>query len=150
MTFAFKISQILETVVLKTFDNYFSANILLSRLEQNGVRAWLFDENTVTIGPFFGNAIGFIKVVVSTADAEAALDLLRQFEQEAVADAVCPQCGSTGFLPVASDSGSNKVTAMLTWLFSNYAIAPETVYRCENCGFEASTPPESDSDKPAL
>lgn len=139
----------METVVLKTFDNYFSANILLSRLEQNGVRAYLFDENTVTIGPFFGNAIGFIKVVVARPDAEAALELLRQFETATVQDAVCPQCGASGFLPTASESGTNKVTAMLTWLFSNYAIAPETIYECGNCGFTASTPPETGSENPA-
>lgn len=119
---------------------------MLSRLEANGVRAYLHDENTVTIGPFFGNAIGFIKVVVARPDAEAALELLNQFQRDENREAICPQCGSTGFLPTASQSGTNKITAMLTWLFSNYAVAPETVYECESCGFTASTPPDLDGE----
>ncbi len=101
----------------------------------------------MTLTPFFGNAIGFIKVVVAKPDAAAALELVSEFETQESAEAICPQCGSGGFLPAKSQSGSNKVVAMLTWLFSNYAIAPDTIYECEACGFCAATPPAELSQK---
>ena len=114
---------------------------MLTRLADNGVKAYLFDENTFTIGPFFGNAIGFIKVVVAKQDAGLAFTLLDTFEKELAAEAICPKCGSSGFLPEIKNSGSNKLTAIFTWLFTNYAVAPDKVFRCRNCKYETPEPP---------
>ena len=72
----------MQTVVLKTFDDYFSANILLTRLQHEGIPCYLFDEHTVTVNPIFGAVIGGIKLVVSKGYEEAAKRLINRFEEE--------------------------------------------------------------------
>jgi molybdenum cofactor biosynthesis enzyme MoaA len=47
----------MEMVTLKTFDQYFSANILRSRLEAEGIICLLKDENTVTIDPLLSKCL---------------------------------------------------------------------------------------------
>lgn len=112
------------------------------------MKAYIFDENTFTISPFFGNAIGFIKVVVAKQDAGLAFTLLDTFEKDSAAMAKCPKCGSPGFLPETKNSGSNKLTAIFTWLFSNYAVAPDQVFRCQNCKYETPNPPVNETENP--
>jgi len=34
------------------------------------------------------------------------------------------------------------ITAILSWLFSNYAVSAENIYQCGNCGYESNTLPE--------
>ena len=82
----------MQTVVLKTFDDYFSANILRTRLQHEGVPCYLFDEHTVTVNPIFGAVIGGIKLVVSKGYEETARQLIEQFEEEYTRAAVCPKC----------------------------------------------------------
>lgn len=48
----------MQPVIIRTFDNYFSANIILTRLQDSGIRCFLKDEYTVTIDPILSNAIG--------------------------------------------------------------------------------------------
>jgi hypothetical protein len=121
-------------VVLRTFDNYFSANILLTRLQQHGVKAFLLDENTVTLSPFFGNAIGNIKVVVGQDDAGLALTLADTFEARARQDEMCASCGGREFEMVTRQS-RNTFGSFFTRLMNQLAPAEKT-YRCINCGHE--------------
>lgn len=133
----------METVTLKTFDNYFSANIILSRLQQAGIPCYLRDEYTVTIDPILSNAIGGIKLTVNLDDVPDASKLLQQFEEEYLRSVECPQCAGNNILHVCRAGAGNFITAILTWLFSSYAVAPEKVYQCQNCNYESVTLPES-------
>lgn len=126
----------MELVVVKTFDNYFLANITLTRLHAAGVECYLKDEYTVTIDPILTNAIGGIKLVVKKKDARAVSSILQQYDKEYLQSAVCPNCGSAGIAYVARPGVANYLTAILTWLFASYAIAPDYVYQCGNCGYE--------------
>lgn len=132
----------METITVKTFDNYFTANIYLTRLQAAGIHCWLYDEHTVTIDPILTNAIGGIKLVVNREDEARTLKLLRAWHIEYMLSATCPQCGSNSFTQVTKKKAENYLTAILTWLFSSYAIAPEQVYQCGNCGYECETLPE--------
>ena len=58
----------MNLVTVKTFDSYFSANIILTKLHSEGVECYLKDEYTVTLDPILSNAIGGIKLVVKAAD----------------------------------------------------------------------------------
>ena len=136
----------METVTLKTFDNYFSANIILGRLQQAGVHCYLKDEYTVTIDPILCNAIGGIKLVVKTEDAAAVNKLLDAYHLEYMLSATCPKCGSNNFVQVTKKEAANYLTAIFTWLFSNYAVAPNYVYQCGNCGYESERLPETPSE----
>jgi len=133
----------MEMVTLKTFDNYFTANIMLTKMQDAGIRCYLFDENTVTLDPMLSNAIGGIKLVADKQDANAAIEMLRQFEKEYLSAVPCPNCAANEVLLVTKPVPKNYITAVLTWLFSSYAVAPENIYQCQQCGYESRNMPEN-------
>lgn len=133
----------MELVTVKTFDNYFSANIILTKLHAAGVECYLKDEYTVTVDPMLSNAIGGIKLVVKRKDAAAVNQLLEEYDAAYLRSATCPRCGSSSFSYIAKPGVTNFVTAILTWLFSNYAVAADYVYQCGNCGYESDRVPET-------
>ena len=130
-------------MVLKTFDNYFSANIILTRLQDEGINCYLKDEYTVTIDPILSNAIGGIKLDVDERHVERAAALLAKYEVEYRQSAQCPQCGKNEIQLVPKKDAGNFITAILTWLFSSYAVSAENIYQCSNCGYESKILPEN-------
>jgi len=134
---------LMETVVLKTFDNYFSANIILSRLQQAGVNCYLKDEYTVTIDPILCNAIGGIKLAVDIDDVGNATRFLQQFDEEYLRSVECPQCNGNNIMLVSRPGAGNFITAILTWLFTSYAVAPEKIYQCQDCNYQSTILPEN-------
>ncbi len=133
----------MDFVILKTFDNYFSANIILTRLQDAGIHCHLKDEYTVTIDPILSNAIGGIKLAVDVNDETAARVLLQQFHNDYVKSAVCPQCLRHEIEYVVSQKPANIITSIFTWIFASYAVAPAMVYKCANCGYESKSLPEN-------
>ena len=136
----------MELVTVKTFDNYFLASIILTRLQSDGIECYLKDEHTVTIDPILSNAIGGIKLVVKKEDEAAANKLLDAYHLEYMLSATCPKCGSNSFSQVTKKEAVNYVTALLIWAFSSYAIAPKYVYQCSNCGYECETLPDANGN----
>jgi len=63
-------------VIAQVYTNYIDANIIMGRLEEEGINCWLQDEYTVTIDPLLSNAVGGIKLVVVETQAERALEIL--------------------------------------------------------------------------
>lgn len=131
----------MDLITLKTFDNYFSANIFLTKLKDAGIECYLKDEHTVTIDPILTNAIGGIKLVVKSTDSEDAIKLIQQFDREYLEAAKCPKCNATNFVQISKPGVGNYLTAILIWLFSSYSIAPQQVYQCQNCGYESKELP---------
>ncbi|MFZ1527663.1 MAG: DUF2007 domain-containing protein [Ferruginibacter sp.] len=134
----------MQTVVLKTFDNYFSANILLTRLQDAGVPCYLFDENTVTVNPIIGAVVGGIKLVVDKNDEPEARELIAGYEEEFTKSAVCPKCFKSDIQLVTKQSPENIFTAVITWLFGSYSVAKK-VYQCQSCGYESENLPTKES-----
>jgi hypothetical protein len=66
----------MQYVKLRSFDNYIPAHIALGKLENQSISCYLVDENTVTIDPFLSYAIGGIKLMVASSQAERALSIL--------------------------------------------------------------------------
>jgi hypothetical protein len=128
--------------VLRTFDNYFNANIILTKLQDAGIRCFLKDEYTVGIDPILSNAIGGIKLTVRKEDAFQAENLLRRFEDEYTRAIACPQCFSHNIIliPQAKKDGPKD---LITWLRSIFTVVTENVYQCQQCGYECDTLPES-------
>lgn len=131
----------MNLITLRSFDNYFLANITLTKLQDAGVECYLKDENTVTIDPILSNAIGGIKLVVKEQDAAEARELLQLFDEEYMKSVKCPQCSETTITQINKPGAANFLTAIFTWLFSSYAIAGEQVYKCSKCGYESKTMP---------
>lgn len=71
----------MQYVKICSFDNYIPAHLLLGRLEDEGINAWLKDEHTVTIDPLLTNAVGGIKLMVHVAQVDRAKALLAEWER---------------------------------------------------------------------
>jgi predicted RNA-binding Zn-ribbon protein involved in translation (DUF1610 family) len=124
-------------VLLQSYDNYISAHIAMGRLEEDGVNCWLKDENTATINPILSNAIGGIKLMVDSTQAERAATILKDLELQYKATITCPKCGSHNIELVSTPrKPSNWIMAVFGFLFTNYALSAEKVNHCFNCGNE--------------
>ncbi|HEX6333468.1 MAG TPA: DUF2007 domain-containing protein [Flavisolibacter sp.] len=140
----------MELVTLQSFPNYIDAHIIMGRLEEEGIRCWLQDENTITINPILTNAVGGIKVMVVKDQLARALELLQQFNDERRSRLTCPVCGSNNIEFISSPRKAvNWLTAVLGTLFGDYAVASGKTWRCFTCHSEFSEPVEKDSaDEP--
>ncbi len=136
----------MDLVILQTFDNYFNANIQLTRLRAAGIECYLKDEYTVTIDPLLSNAIGGIKLLVRKNEEHRIRKILREMNSSADKQLLCPHCGSHKFNLVPKRSTQNLLTAITTWLFSAYAVSVENVYQCIDCGYESETLPEAENE----
>jgi len=133
----------MDLITIRTFQNYFSAHILLTRLRSMGIECYLKDEFTVTIDPVLSNAVGGIKLVVKKENEEEACKILQQLDEEFMKSAVCPRCGNHTIELVPKKTTANMVTAILSWLFGSYAVSAENVYQCSTCKYESATLPET-------
>lgn len=133
----------MEMVTIKSFDNYFTANIILGKLQDAGIQCYLADETTATLYPVLLNAIGGIKLTVNENDVAEATDLLEKFEEEYLQSVKCPNCGENSIELINRAAPGNFITSILTWLFSNYAVEPEKIYQCRHCKYESKTLPEN-------
>jgi predicted RNA-binding Zn-ribbon protein involved in translation (DUF1610 family) len=133
----------MNLIKVRTFDNYFLANITLTKLQNCGIECYLKDEHTVTMDPILSNAIGGIKLVVKEEEAEEARQLLQQFDEAYLKSIICPNCGKAEITEIIKPGATNFLTAILTWSFSSYAIAANHIYQCSNCGYETKTLPET-------
>ncbi len=129
-------------VVVKTFDNYFSANIVLGRLQHEGVRCYLKDENTVTIDPLLNGAIGGIKLCVKKEDVSLAIALLQEYEEQYIKEAACPRCQVHDMDKKTQEVKPGFLTKLVGYFIKNLDTEQETIYFCNQCGYESRTLPD--------
>jgi DNA-directed RNA polymerase subunit RPC12/RpoP len=129
----------MDIVVLNSYPNYVEAHIAKGVVEEQGIRCWLKDENTVTIDPILTNAIGGIKLLVLKEEAQQAWEILQALKKEKQATVACANCGSHNLEFVSTPrKASNWFTAIATFFISDYAVALDKVYHCFDCGHEFS------------
>lgn len=112
-------------------------------MQSEGIECYLKDEATVTMDPILANAIGGIKLVVEKENAKAVKEILKKYAEEYLNAATCPQCGAHQFSYIAKPGVTNFLTAIFTTLFGSYAVAPDYVYQCGQCGYESERLPET-------
>lgn len=144
------ILTIMEFKTLRTYQNYFTAHIMLTKLRQAGIECFLNDEFTVTIDPILSNAVGGIKLVVKTEDAAEVEKIIESFEEAYRKNAVCPKCGGNSIVLVAKKNTPNLLTILLSWLFSGYAVSAQGIYECEDCHHQMESLPEPFNYEPFL
>ncbi len=120
----------MELITIRTFENSFSANILLTKLRDAGIQCYLKDEYTVTMDPLLSNAVGGIKLVINKQDEKEVMNLLQYFDEEYRRHVLCPKCGSHNIDRVPKRTAANMITAILSWLFSDYAASSGVVFHC--------------------
>lgn len=130
-------------VTLKTFDTAIDAHILKSRLENEGIPAYIFDENIVTLNPLYTNLVGGIKLRISESDLARAEKILTTLDTAEIVDdhgtrIACPRCGSvnlySGFKTVRGIKG--VVSFIISLLFVVYPLYYNSVKKCRDCEFE--------------
>jgi predicted RNA-binding Zn-ribbon protein involved in translation (DUF1610 family) len=153
MLLLFCLNCYMNMVPVQVYNNYMDAHIAKGMLEKEGISAWLDNENTMTVIPFLGNAAGGIRLMVTEADQEKAAALLAQVDTERRLKIPCPKCGSTNVEFVSTPrKASNWLSAISSAFLGDYAIAPDKVYHCFDCGNEFNAPGEQnpEGDEPAL
>ncbi|HEY4206428.1 MAG TPA: DUF2007 domain-containing protein [Puia sp.] len=68
----------MDFVQLRSFDNYIFAHISMGMLQDAGINCHLEDENIITLDPFLSPALGGMKLMVYSTQAERAVELLEQ------------------------------------------------------------------------
>ena len=127
----------MQFVILKSFQNYIDAHIMLGRLQEEGIKAWLKNENTTTIMPIWTNAIGGIQLMVPKTQFEKATALLQQIEKERKEKIACPQCHSRDVEYINTmRKPANWFSAAASFLLGDYAVMPAQRYHCFHCGKE--------------
>jgi pentatricopeptide repeat protein len=136
----------MDFVHVYTYNNYIDANIILGRLQSEGVNCWLKDENTSTIMPIWNQATGGIRLMVAESDVEKAVELLKQMQEEKKLKFACPKCGSSNIAHISTPRKAiNWLSAITTFFLGDYAMAVEKVYHCFSCNYEFSQPVEKNN-----
>jgi DNA-directed RNA polymerase subunit RPC12/RpoP len=131
-------------IAIQVYSNYIDANIVMGRLEEDGIQCWLKDENTVTLDPILTNAVGGIKLMVNGAQAERAAGILKALEKQKRDAYACPNCGSHNIEYVSTPrKATNWLSAIATFFLGDFAMAVDKVYHCFDCSFEFETPVET-------
>lgn len=73
-------------VTVKTYDNHLDAAVLKSKLENEGIQSYLFDELSVTVMPLHTWAMGGIKLKVREADIERTRKVLVKINNTPITD----------------------------------------------------------------
>ena len=133
----------MDFVLVQTFTDYIDANIILGRLQNEGINCWLKDENLVTTNPLWANAAGGIKLMVADNQLEDANKLLVDFAAEKRKHFSCPNCGSNEIEFVSSPrEPANWLSVALGFLFFSYAM-PVKIWHCFKCTAEFKEPKEN-------
>jgi Putative prokaryotic signal transducing protein len=132
----------MKTGVIQSFDNYFSANIILTKLQDAGINCFLKDEYSATLNPTFSNSIGGIKLLVNLNDIERANELILIFEEEYLRSIACPICSNNEIVSVVSIMQRSFLEKFLAKIFSDKNIPVEKSFKCEHCNWKSKLLPE--------
>lgn len=138
----------MELTNIASYDNYFLANIIKSKLENNGILCFLKNENITTL---YGAAFSQIIIQVPLQQQELAREILEQQEKEQEEEQqtigfweddlselnpqnkICVFCGSKN----TRRKEDNKDFVLLTWLFKKMKMNYQSdVWHCFHCGKE--------------
>lgn len=134
-------------VTVASYTNPWDAHVACGLLESEGVRAWLAGEHHVWVNWPLSQALGGVKLQVSTEDQAAALDILRamqdgEFETALQAECgmqpdACQNCGSLDFQARLSKNliALNVVTTLWVAVPFSAAMAGKV---CRRCGTAAT------------
>lgn len=131
---------------IQSYSNYVDAHLDMGLLENEGVRCWLKDENTVTTFPVWTNAVGGIKLMVLQEQEERARELLKILDTSRKEKISCPYCKSHDIeLVTTPRKPGNWFSVLIGLLLVSFAPPVEKVYHCFNCGKEFEKPMGSET-----
>jgi hypothetical protein len=129
-----------EFVQVDSFIYLVGADLARAHLEWHGIECYTFDENIIAVNWLYSLAVGNVKLKVSQADVEKAIEILREepvavevsqeIAVEAQPDLLCPQCNSPDIYP----EKLLRQFVYLTWLAFSIPLPIITrKWRCVDC-----------------
>lgn len=125
-----------KLVTLTSFDNAVDAHLLRSKLDSEGIPAFVFDENVVSLVPMTYISIGGIKVKVRETDLAAAQEIMdvtgKPIRRDDNSILVCPACESSNITPGVK---TTNVFSFVFWgmLLGIYPLQMENKFICNSC-----------------
>ncbi|MFN8360988.1 MAG: DUF2007 domain-containing protein [Candidatus Kapaibacterium sp.] len=114
----------------------FEADLLCSRLEGEGIRAFIANKNLVGMNWLYSNALGGVRVEVEYHNEQAAREIIalvqaQEFALDPSSDdwGCCPECGSNRIEFI-----QDKRSMAFSWLLAGFPLFfPREEYRCHQC-----------------
>ncbi|WP_338793298.1 hypothetical protein [Bernardetia sp. MNP-M8] len=125
----------MSLLTVKVFSTPTEAHLFKSRLENEGIDCYLFDENIGGMNITYDVALGGIKAKVNSADTEQVKKVLQKLEEEQKAKDMfikCPVCESTEHY---ENFTSIKGWWAIIWAFLGIGRQTQN-YKCKECGNE--------------
>ncbi len=127
-----------------TFESYYDpmlAHIVRTRLEANGIKCFIADENTLGANPLYNQAIGGVKLKIFEQDMEKCRKILAtegdlhdkdhfEIDEETNTYMVCPFCASTNVKSITSDEDKGALDTLINLVSPFYT---QNNWHCTNC-----------------
>lgn len=118
------------------------AELARSFLDAHGIKAILRDQHTIALNLFYSNALGGVRLDVSTEQSKEARELLRGIdsnfylikEGELSAGFPCPSCKSEK-TEVVTQTSRGWATLILTLIYIPLPFLAKDDWQCLSCGY---------------
>jgi DNA-directed RNA polymerase subunit RPC12/RpoP len=122
-------------IQIGSFDNYITANLQLSLLQEEGIQCYLKDEYTVTIDPLLSPAIGGMKLMVYEAQTSRAKEILEEADKAFLLHVACAHCGQNSLIRKTEIRKPIGLWQTLSFLLINGQREEVKKYIvCQSCG----------------
>jgi hypothetical protein len=117
------------------------AYLYKAKLQSEGIKVFLQNENTINTDPLLSNALGGVKLFVKSEEVMKAKQILDAIPEYSVNDKgellSCPNCGATTITMVTSIKDVKSFFAFVYGLLTlSMPLFSKQKYKCENCAFE--------------
>ena len=133
----------MNLITIKTFDNAISARLLKGKLESEGIKSYLFDEETVTMNPLYSDALGGIRLQVNDFDIKLAQEIIDSIENSPIVAndgsiLTCPKCKSTRINNNyrSMKNVKNLLAFLVSFMMMIFPFYSKPVNKCKECNAE--------------
>jgi hypothetical protein len=125
----------MRTKLLINCANTFEANLLKSKLDDEGIFCFLTNENFSTIMPYYYNMLGSgVRIMVNEDEYQTAVSVLKLNNIE---ELKCPICNSTNLKAGLGEGKFKKIFAIIMSIFMFVPINNINIrYTCKDCNNE--------------
>lgn len=126
---------------IKTYSNSFQAQLMCSKLQSEGIEAYVFDENINSVQPLYNQVVGGTKIMVRNEDKVMALEIcsddqLLPITNEEGVIVRCTKCNSQNIESGTSGIKSPKslLGFILGFVTFSWPLFLDSIYYCKDCG----------------